>query len=172
MNIVFIIPTGIGAAIGGHAGDGTPAAKLIAQCCDKFITHPNVVNASDINEMPPNTLYVEGSMLDRFLDGEIYLREVYHNKILVAVNGPVNNTTINAVSAARATIGADISIIELAVELKMEAYFDERGVATGNIHGEQALIEQVKDLGFDVLAIHSKIDVSDETALAYLNNLQ
>lgn len=55
MNIVFIVPTGIGAEIGGHAGDASPAAKLIASLCDNFVTHPNVFNASDINEMPENT---------------------------------------------------------------------------------------------------------------------
>jgi hypothetical protein len=30
MNTVFIVPTGIGCSIGGHAGDATPAFKLIA----------------------------------------------------------------------------------------------------------------------------------------------
>ena len=49
MNIVFIVPTGIGAEIGGHSGDATPAAKLISSLCDRLFTHPNVVNASDIN---------------------------------------------------------------------------------------------------------------------------
>ncbi|MBW7990019.1 MAG: DUF3326 domain-containing protein [Planctomycetes bacterium] len=53
---VFIVPTGIGAEIGGHSGDATPAAKLIAAACDKLIVHPNVVNASDINEMSENML--------------------------------------------------------------------------------------------------------------------
>ena len=60
-NTVFIVPTGIGAEVGGHAGDATPAAQLLASCCDQLITHPNVVNASDINELPANALYVEGS---------------------------------------------------------------------------------------------------------------
>ena len=59
-NTVFIVPTGIGAEIGGHAGDATPAARVLAAACDNLITHPNVVNASDLNEMPENTLYVEG----------------------------------------------------------------------------------------------------------------
>ena len=45
MNIIFIVPTGIGASIGGHAGDATPAARLIASTCNKLILHPNVVNA-------------------------------------------------------------------------------------------------------------------------------
>ena len=97
---VMIIPTGIGAVIGGHAGDATPAAKLIAGCCDKLIIHPNVVNASDINEMTSNMLYVEGSILDRFLEDRLNLKEVKQNKILVATNKPIKNETINAVAAS------------------------------------------------------------------------
>ncbi|MCZ6701780.1 MAG: DUF3326 domain-containing protein, partial [Ignavibacteria bacterium] len=62
-NAVLLIPTGIGAEIGGHCGDGNAVARLIASACDNLITHPNVVNASDINEMTENTLYVEGSII-------------------------------------------------------------------------------------------------------------
>jgi len=51
---VMIVPTGIGAEIGGHAGDAAPAARLLAAACDTLITHPNVVNASEINELPEN----------------------------------------------------------------------------------------------------------------------
>ncbi|MCZ6820872.1 MAG: DUF3326 domain-containing protein, partial [Calditrichaeota bacterium] len=40
---------------------------LLASCCDQLITHPNVVNASDINELPANAHYVEGSVLCRLL---------------------------------------------------------------------------------------------------------
>ena len=47
-NVVLLVPTGVGAEIGGHSGDATPAARLIASVCDKLIVHPNVVNASDI----------------------------------------------------------------------------------------------------------------------------
>ena len=53
-NVVFLVPTGINATIGGHAGDAGPVARLLASVCDTLITHPNVVNASDINEMPEN----------------------------------------------------------------------------------------------------------------------
>ena len=100
INVVMIIPTGIGADIGGHAGDANPAAKLLAAACDTLVVHPNVVNASDINEMPPNALYVDGYMLDRFLDERISLQPGYNEKILLVVNKPVNNQTVNAVSAA------------------------------------------------------------------------
>ncbi len=53
-NVVFLVPTGINATIGGHAGDAGPVAQLLASICDTLILHPNVVNASDINEMPAN----------------------------------------------------------------------------------------------------------------------
>jgi hypothetical protein len=163
---VLIIPTGIGAEIGGHAGDGNPVAKLIASCCDKLITHPNVVNASDINEMTENTLYVEGSLLDRFLEGTIELEEVRSNKILVVVNSPLENGTVNAVSAARATIGVDAEIVVLETPLKMLAKM-EKGVATGEVNGWRELIEQTKQYKFDALAIHTPIDLEREVALNY-----
>ncbi|MCZ6673939.1 MAG: DUF3326 domain-containing protein, partial [Verrucomicrobia bacterium] len=50
-NTVLIVPTGVGAEIGGHAGDAMPVARLLAGACDLLVTHPNVVNASDLNEI-------------------------------------------------------------------------------------------------------------------------
>ncbi len=166
---VLIIPTGIEAEIGGHAGDGNPAAKLIASCCDKLITHPNVVNASDINEMTENTLYVEGSILDRLLEGTIELEEVKSNKILVIANSPITNDTINAVSAARATIGVDAEIVALENPLNMVSKMEE-GIATGEVTGWRELIEQVKQYEFDALAIHTPIEVGREVMLNYYKN--
>ncbi len=166
MNLVMIIPTGIGCEIGGHAGDATPAAKLLASVCDKLILHPNVVNASDINEMPGDSLYVDGYMLDRFLEGLVGLEEVHQNKILLAVNKPVKPETINAVSAARATIGANIRIVELETELKMSGYVKD-GIATGDIYGWEELVKQVLQHEFDALAIASMVEVPDEVSRRY-----
>ena len=73
-NAVFLVPAGIGAEIGGHAGDATPAAKTLAAICDQLIVHPNVVNASDINEMSANMQYVEGSIVSRLLMGAVSSR--------------------------------------------------------------------------------------------------
>jgi len=167
MNCVFIVPTGIGAAIGGHSGDATPAAKMIASLCDKLIVHPNVVNASDINEMTDNMLYVEGSILDRFLEGTVGLREVYSNKILLAVNAPVKPETINAVSAARVTLGADIQIVELHEPLVMLAERLEE-TATGRVLGVTKAIEQLSQYDFDVLVVNTPIETQDEAVMQYL----
>ena len=39
---VMIVPTGIGAAIGGFAGDALPTARALSSVVDCLITHPNV----------------------------------------------------------------------------------------------------------------------------------
>ncbi|MCH8121164.1 MAG: DUF3326 domain-containing protein [Planctomycetes bacterium] len=169
MNVVMIIPTGIGCEIGGHAGDATPAARLLGACCDKIILHPNVVNASDINEMPENALYVEGSILDRLLEGKIELQEVKQNKILVVVSPPVGNHTINAVSAARTTLGADIVMLELAHSFVMRATM-ENGIASGEVEGWEDLIDQVRNKDFEALAIATPITVSNEVMIEYFES--
>lgn len=170
MQTVMIIPTGIGCEIGGHAGDATPAARLIGSCCDKLFLHPNVVNASDINEMPENALYIEGSTLDRFLEGKIQLKEVKSNKILVALNKPARTETINAVSAARATLGIDAKIIELDAHFTMVGEVYDTGAAGGVVGNWKQLVSQIKDLEFDALAIASEVEVGKGTAASYFEN--
>jgi len=175
MNVVMIIPTGIGCKIGGHCGDATPAAKLLASCCDKLLIHPNVVNASDLNEMPDNCLYIEGSILNRFLQGGIYLQEVYSNHVLVVIN-PIDESdpvsvkgmtdAVNAVSAARATMGLSAEIVELAYPLRLIAKMED-GIATGDVFGWRELVAQVAEYDFDALAIATKITVSDEVMIDY-----
>lgn len=169
MNTVLIIPTGIGAEIGGHAGDANVVAKLIGSVSDILITHPNVVNGSDINEMPENTLYVEGSMLDRFLNGSIELEKVKSNKILVVVNPPAKVETIDAVSAGRCTLGIDAQILELNTPLEMIATL-KKGMASGEVFGWQQLVEQINKYDFDALAITSHIKVDKERAIDYFKN--
>jgi len=169
MNTVMIVPTGIGAEIGGHAGDANPVAKLLASVSDTLITHPNVVNASDVNEMTENTLYVEGSILDRFLEGKIELEQVKSNKILVVANAPLKSGTINAVSSGIATIGIDASILELKTPLNMIATM-KNNVASGIVEGWSELIDQIKNYEFDALAIHTPITVHRDLALYYFKN--
>ncbi len=172
MNGVIIIPTGIGCEIGGHAGDANPVVKLFASLCDNLITHPNAVNASDINEMTENTLYVEGSILDRFLNGEIYLEKVKsYNKILLVVNKPVRKEIVNAASAARVTIGVDITILELDNPLKMVGGIEDNKVI-GEVTGWEELVKQVSWYRnhFDALAISSLIEVDRSTKINYYKN--
>ncbi|HEY9846746.1 MAG TPA: DUF3326 domain-containing protein, partial [Candidatus Caenarcaniphilales bacterium] len=58
--VVLLVPTGIGAAIGGYAGDALPVARAIAQVADRVITHPNVLNGAQLYWSLPHVFYVEG----------------------------------------------------------------------------------------------------------------
>lgn len=168
MNVVMIIPTGIGCEIGGHCGDANAAARLLASCCDALVLHPNVVNASDINEMPENCLYVEGSILDRFLQGKLFLERVLSNKVLIVVN-KADYQSINAVSAARAMLGLDAEIVELKAPLQLIAKMKD-GIATGDVINWKELVEQVRELEFDALGIATPITIDKETMKKYFTH--
>ena len=165
-NAVLLVPTGIGSEIGGHAGDATPIAKLMAQACDTLITHPNVVNASDINEAPENSLYVEGSVISRFLMGSIGLQRVRSNRVLVVIDAHKDelfaNAAINAVSAARASFGLNCpKLIQLDPPVKMSAKFTQSGRAVGEIENLEYLIQVLEENreDYDAIALSSVISV-------------
>lgn len=175
-NVAFMIPTGIGAEIGGHAGDGTVAAQLIAETCDTLILHPNVVNASDINEMSPNSLYVEGSVMTRLLMGTIGIVPVRSNRVLVIIDDHKDdlfaNAAINAVSAARASFGLNCpEVVKLSPPVKMKSRFTEAGTAAGEITGIGPVIEllEQKEGEYDAVAISSVISVPREFHQGYFD---
>ena len=173
---VFLVPTGIGAEIGGHAGDATPAALVLAEACDRLITHPNVVNASDLNEMPDNALYVEGSAITRLMMGTAGLQTVRANRVLVIIDEHeielFANDTINAVNAARATYGLDVTkVVKLDPPLRMISKFTESGRAAGEIEGLDRLraVLDAHQGAFDAVAIASVIEVDDEIHEEYFH---
>ena len=163
-NTVFLIPTGIGCEFGGHAGDSTPVAKMIASVCDTLISHPNVFNGSDIIEKPENALYVEGSSICRLLMGTAALQPVKQNKILVLVdsNAPSfsQNTTINSVNAARSILGVDcFQIIKLPSSLSITAEYSPSKRAVGLIDNLDSLFDfltQTETL-YEAIAVSSFI---------------
>lgn len=173
-NAVFVIPTGIGAEIGGHAGDGTPVARMLAESCDTIILHPNVVNASDINEAPENSLYLEGSVITRLLMGTIGLQRTRSNRILVVIDGDHEdifvNATLNSVNAARACYGVQISdVLKLIPPVRLKAEYSESGRSTGKIDNLSFLFEELAKRrdDFDAVAIASVVDITDGSVLGY-----
>lgn len=165
-NAVYVVPTGIGAEVGGHAGDATPAARLLAASCDHLVTHPNVVNASDVNELPANASYVEGSVISRLIMGTAGLRPVRSNRVLVVIDSRpdimVENLAINTVEAARATLGLDCAgIYKLEPPLELLAEYSDSGRAVGVGHGIDRLLDLLveKRDDYDAVALSSVITV-------------
>lgn len=44
----MVVPTGVGAEIGGYAGDALPAARALGAVVDELVTHPNVLNGATL----------------------------------------------------------------------------------------------------------------------------
>ena len=172
---VLVVPTGIDADIGGHAGDAGPVARLIAAASDQLITHPNVVNGADINEMPENTLYVEGSVLTRLMMGTAGLAPVRANRLLPLIQehpeAVIWHTLINAVSAAYGSAGFPcLPAVPLPIDLVMTPLISPiSGRATGRIEGFDMLCELIESrMGtFEAVAISSVVDVPEDAQRAY-----
>jgi hypothetical protein len=77
----LVIPTGVGASIGGYAGDASQAMALLASVSDILITHPNVANAAVFSALPANAWYVEGHALDQFFKDLWHLTPVKFNRV-------------------------------------------------------------------------------------------
>jgi len=176
-NVVYIVPTGIGAAQGGHAGDATPVLKAISSIADLVFTHPNVVNASDINEIPANAMYIEGSLLSSFLMGTISLARRRQNRVLVLIGTHPEQTyvdsAINAINAARSTYGLDCSAI-ISVPITMKVTWSVSGRASGEITGIDNLLNILRrhQDTYDAIAITSVIDIEPAMRDHYLEKGQ
>ena len=165
-NTVFLIPTGIGSELGGHAGDANVAARLLAAASDRLITHPNVVNASDLNELPENGLYVEGSIIARLLMGTIGLQPVRANRVLVVLerhpDSYFSDMAINSVNAARASFGLDAAeIVMLDPAVRLEALYASSGRAVGRVERLEGLLRVLDERrgSYDALAISTQIEM-------------
>ena len=165
-NAVLLVPTGIGAEIGGHAGDATPVATLMASICDTLITHPNVLNGSDLIDFSSNTLYVEGSSISRLLMGSIGLLPVRANRVLVVIDSHPDeffvDAAINAVNAARSSYGLICPmILRLDPPLEMRSRYMDSGRVAGEVEGIDRLMAVLDDHrgSYDAVAVSSVISV-------------
>ncbi len=148
---VLIVPTGIGASIGGYAGDAMPVARAIAQVVDCLITHPNVLNGAQLYWPMPNALYVEGYGLDQFAAGTWGLRPVHQNRVGLLLDQGIEPELrarhLQAADAARATLGLSmtdyvVTDAPLGVELQVAA----SGATWGTIANPDSLLRGAEKL--------------------------
>lgn len=165
-NAVLLVPTGIGSEIGGHAGDAMPVATLAASVADTLILHPNVVNGSDIMELPSNAYYVEGSVISRLLAGAVGLRSVRSNRVLTVVDHhevqKYTNAAVNSVSAARLSFGLDaLEVHELEPRVRLKATYTTSGRAVGEVSELDGLLDLLdrRRAEYDAVAISTQIEV-------------
>lgn len=156
----FIVPTGVGASIGGFAGDASPYARAFSKDC-KLIVNPNVVNAGCFSGINENMFYVEGYALDEFFKGNLNLVPSQDNKIGIifdkGIPAHIMNVHLNTMNAVKAVYGLDIPFYEFTDEpVGVEFTMEESGISTGRVNNTDTLFKAAKKLiskGAEALAI-------------------
>jgi hypothetical protein len=147
---VQIVPTGLRCEIGGFAGDACPATNLLAASADFVVTHPNAVNASDLNEMADNVLYVEGKSLDDLLLGHLGLVPVVRNRVGTFVDPTGINyldDVVNTLNAATAVAGIHCDLYTILSEtLGVRIEWSSAGCAVGTVSNPEAILDAVETL--------------------------
>ena len=173
--VILIIPTGIGAAIGGYAGDALPVARIISQVCDRLITHPNVMNGAILYWNIPNAFYVEGYGLDKFAAGEWGLRPVRSNREGLLLDQGIEPELmlrhLQVADAARATLGLNVTNHVITdAPLNVELRTSPSGTSWGTIGNPDSLLRAAEKLivqeKAQAIAVVTRFpDDMDETAL-------
>lgn len=149
---VMIVPTGVGASIGGYAGDALPIARTLSSVVDCLISHPNVLNAAMLYWPMPNVLYVEGHALDQFAEGSWALQPVHQNKVGLVLDAAIEEELrvrhLQVADATRASLGLPVlEYIVTDTALEVEKWIDpENGHSTGRIKHPGALLRAVQTL--------------------------
>lgn len=171
---VLIVPTGIGAAVGGYAGDALPVVRAIAQVADTLITHPNVLNGAQLYWPLPNALYVEGYGLDQFAAGRWGLAPVHRNRMGLLLDQAIEPALrwrhLQAADAARATLGVDLTdYVVTDRPVGVELRTAKSGATWGTVHDPDTLLrgaERLLAAGAEAIAVVVRFpDEEDEIAL-------
>lgn len=165
----FIVPTGVGASIGGYAGDASFWAREFAKK-STLIVNPNVVNAGCFSGINDNMLYVEGYTLDEFFKGMVNLCPISRqNKIGVifdkSIPQGVLNVHINTINAVKTIYGIDIIGYDITdTDVGVGFCVDETGISSGSVMNISTVIESGKRLikkGANALAIVCRFEDDD-----------
>ena len=150
--IAISIPTGIGAEIGGYAGDFGHIARKFAKDFH-LIVNPNAVNGGILSAITPDMSYLEGYLFDEFFNGKIGitpLKPYETNKIGVIFDSEIPETILNVhlntLSALKMvqdieTIAIEYTQKPVGVEIKIE-----NGISIGNLKNPDTLIKSAEKL--------------------------
>ena len=175
---LLIVPTGIGADIGGYAGDAMPVARTLASVCDRLITHPNILNGAQLYWSLPNAFYVEGYGLDKFAAGCWGLRPVHQNRVGLILDRGIETDLrwrhLQAADAARATLGLNLTdYVVTDAPLNVELRTAASGASWGTIGNPDSLLRAaevlIKQARADAIAVVARFpdDIGSEALQNY-----
>ena len=167
--IAFVVPTGIGASVGGFAGDASLYAQEFARNFN-VIVNPNTVNAACFSGITENMLYTEGWTLSQFIKGNINLIPSRKNKIGIifdkSISKGILNVHLNTVNAVKTIYGIDVSGYEITDEFcNVEFFTTTTGISSGALKNNETLLRAGKKLikkGANTIAVVCKFDEPPE----------
>ncbi len=173
--VVLLVPTGVGAAIGGYAGDALPVARAIAQIAARLITHPNVLNGAQLYWPMSNSFYVEGYGLDQFAAMNWGLRPVHQNRVGLILDAAIEPDLrwrqLQAADATKATLGLNLTdYVVTDMPLHVELRRTSGGASWGTIGHPESLLRAAETLitkaGAEAIAVVARFpDAPDSEAL-------
>ncbi|MCH9713477.1 MAG: DUF3326 domain-containing protein [Cyanobacteria bacterium] len=158
---LLVIPTGIGCELGGYAGDGLPAARLLAAASGCLITHPNVMNGAALYWSDRRIHYVEGSALDRFAAAELALRPVRRQRVGLLLDAGIEPELrlrhLQVAEGCRASLGLEIGPV-LSTDVPLEVSLEQgpSGASWGQLGRPDALLragEALRRAGATAIAV-------------------
>lgn len=174
---LLVIPTGIGCDLGGYAGDGLPAARLLAGASGCLITHPNVMNAASLYWSDRRIHYVEGWALDRFAAGQLALAPRPSQRVGVLFDAGIEPELLlrhrQVIDACRASLGLPIGpILQTEAPLEVSLQLGSSGSSWGTIARPDVLLragERLRDTGATAIAVVARFpdDPESEALAAY-----
>ena len=174
---LLVIPTGLGCAVGGYAGDGLPTARLLAAASGCLVTHPNVMNGASLYWSDRRIHYVEGWALDRFACGELALAPVAGRRVGLLLDAGIEPELrarqLQAAEACRATLGLAIGpVVTSDVPLGVGLSLGPSGTSWGTLERPDALLragEKLVSAGATAIAAVARFpeDPGSEALAAY-----
>ena len=174
---LLVIPTGVGCVVGGYAGDGLPAARLLAAASGCLITHPNVMNGASLYWSDRRIHYVEGWALDRFAAAELALAPVAGRRVGLLLDAGIEPQLrarqLQAAEACRATLGLSIGpVVTTEVPLGVGLSLGPSGSSWGTLERPDALLragEKLVAAGATAIAAVARFpeDPESEALVAY-----
>jgi hypothetical protein len=162
--VAIVIPTGIGARVGGFIGDAGPIVQAFEEVCDAVVTHPNVVNGAGLLGLR-RSYYTDGFLLDRFFEGTSCLGLPVHGPIGVVLDQLDDRErarALNAVHAARAVAGVDLGpIVTTADPVRACVVKTDYGHFIGRVENPETLLsaaDRARSVGARALAVVTQID--------------
>jgi hypothetical protein len=174
---LLVIPTGVGCAIGGYAGDGLPAARLLAAASGCLITHPNVMNGAALYWSDARIHYVEGWALDRFAAAELALAPVRRQRVGLLLDAAIEPELrlrhLQVVEACRASLGLTVGpVLESDAPLGVSLRAGPSGASWGSLERPDALLragERLRQAGATAIAVVARFpdDPGSDALAAY-----